>query len=91
MTPHQRKVLDFVRDEIELRGDAPGLQRIANHLGLRARSSAHRLVDALVRDGLLVRRGAGRSVNLHLPGADLRSVPTRALLAELARRETSRG
>lgn len=87
LTPTELKTLDFIRDRIIAMGFAPTLEEIAAEFGWAAKSSAHRVVEALVGQGLLVKTAA-RKRALALPdGPLLSSVPTAALRAELARRQ----
>lgn len=87
LTQHELRALDFIRDMITIRGTAPTLVEIAAALGLQSRSNAHRIVENLVRVGLLIKT-ACRLRGLALPdGPLLSSVPTAALRAELARRQ----
>lgn len=86
LTRHELTALDFIRDSITTTGTAPTLVQVAAALGLQSRSNAHRIVESLVRNGLLIKT-ACRLRGLALPdGPLLSSVPTAALRAELARR-----
>lgn len=87
LTPHELQAFDFIRDRITGQGTAPTLAEIADELGLKARSGAHRIVEALVWHGLLIKT-PDRLRGLALADAPrLFTVPTAALRAELARRE----
>lgn len=87
LTQHELRALDFIRDMITIRGTAPTLIEVAGALGLQSRSNAHRIVESLVRTGLLI-KSPSRLRGLALPDRPLlSSVPTAALRAELARRQ----
>lgn len=87
LTPTELKVLDFIRERIARQGFAPTLEEIAARFGWAAKSSAYRVVDALVGLGLLIKTPV-RKRGLALAGGPvLSSVPTAALRAELARRQ----
>ncbi len=86
MTPHELQALDFIRERVAATGCAPTLDEIAARFGWTAKSSAHRLTDSLVRQGMLI-RDPHKARNLTLPDApSLALVPTSALESELARR-----
>jgi len=86
MTPHEKQLLDFIREQIDATGIAPTYQEMANHLGLKAKSGAHMRVESLIEQGKLVRRSrAARGIDINR--APLAHVSTAALRAELARRE----
>jgi len=86
MTEGERRVLDFVRDRIELTGLAPTFEEIKRHLGLRSKSAVFERISALVRQGLLERQPC-RSRGIALPATpDLAMVTSRAIFAELRRR-----
>lgn len=87
MTEHQVNLLEFIRQRIEQSGVRPSYVEMCEALGLRSRSAVVRVVDALVREGHLLRAAKGQRRGLTLSGANLRAVPTAALVAELARRE----
>jgi repressor LexA len=53
LTPAQKKVLDFIKLFIKVRGFAPCLQEIAIGLQMRSRSNIHRLVAELRDKGYL--------------------------------------
>lgn len=57
LTRRQAQALAFVRNRIAAGTPSPSLQEIANLLGIRSRSGAHRVVDALVDYGYLCRVG----------------------------------
>jgi repressor LexA len=85
MTPNQLKVLDYVRERIEITGVGPSYDEIREALGHKSKSSTSRIVDALVREGKLFRK-EGRHRGLSLTSHSLAEVPTADLRAELARR-----
>lgn len=86
MTPHQAKLLEFIRARIEQSGVSPSYVEMGEAMGLRSRATVFKIVNALVRDGHLRRPGKGRQRGLMLPGVSLHAVPTSALVAELKRR-----
>lgn len=89
MTPRQVKLLDFVRSQIEETGCAPTYAEMAATIG-GTRSNAHMTIAYLIRQGQLKRTQAGeRNLALVAPYRSLGDVPTNALRAELARRETA--
>jgi SOS-response transcriptional repressor LexA len=85
MTEPQLSCLEFIRERIRRDGLAPTYPQIAEHLGIKSRSSISAMVQRLVRDGHLLKTRSGHR-NLRLPGADLAVVPTEDLRAELERR-----
>ena len=90
MTPHEKKLLDFIAQRIEATGFAPTYSEMANHLGLKAKSGIARRVDSLVAQGRLV-RSVRKFRGLSLNTSPLAHVSTAALQAELARREQAVG
>jgi SOS-response transcriptional repressor LexA len=86
VTPQQRKAFDYIKGEIDGFGICPTLDQIAHFMGLKSKSNVSRIVDALIRDGYLLRGTTGARRNLRLAGDDLRQVATSALIAELERR-----
>lgn len=91
MTPLQLKLLEFVRDRIGQTGLPPTYDELADHAGHRGKSSVHRAIDALVRDGELVRLPKAGARNLRLPMPSLIAVPTAVLQAEIDRRAKADG
>ena len=87
LTPTELKALDFIRDRIAKTGSSPTYQKISTELGWKAKSGAHRIVDCLIREGVLVRRPNTLRGLAIADGPRLFTVPTAALRAELARRE----
>ncbi|SKB26881.1 LexA family protein [Sphingopyxis flava] len=86
MTRKELRVLDFIRENIVTAGCAPTLDEIAAHLGMTAKSSAHRIVESLVRQGALVRE-PHKARNVLLADVPLlTAVPSQVLRDELARR-----
>lgn len=86
LTPHELRALDFIRNRIAETGIAPTYQEISTEIGWKAKSGAHRVVDALIRQGALVRRPNTLRGLALADGPRLFTVPTAALRAELARR-----
>ncbi|WP_029002768.1 LexA family protein [Azorhizobium doebereinerae] len=76
MTPQQHRALLFIRKFCADRGYPPSLSEIGAELGLKARSSAKRVVDALVAAGAVnAERGRSRSL---WPADPAIKVPLRA-------------
>ncbi len=85
MTRAELQLLDWLREFMAVSGQSPSIRLIAERRGV-AVSSAHRLIDGLVRQGALTRE-PGRANGLRLVDTpDLRPVPSDVLAAELARR-----
>lgn len=85
MTGHQLALLDFIRGEIEGKGVAPTFEEMRAHFGWKSKASGHRLVQQLLSEGKLKRRG-GHARGLSIPNASLAGVTTAALEAEMRRR-----
>lgn len=84
MTPQHDAMLVFLRDFMGIGHRSPTVRELARSQDL-AVSTTHRLISDLVAAGHLERVPGTRG--LRLPAtADLRSVPSEALSAELARR-----
>ena len=62
LTINQRRVLDFIQQQMELNGVSPSLREIADNLGLSSHSSAQDYVEALIRKGALERRPQHRGL-----------------------------
>ncbi|HEX4480009.1 MAG TPA: transcriptional repressor LexA [Rudaea sp.] len=62
LTINQRRVLDFIQEQMELNGVSPSLREIADNLGLSSHSSAQDYVEALIRKGALERRPQHRGL-----------------------------
>lgn len=90
MTPQQRRALDFITQHHAEHRHSPSLVEIAQALGLKARSGAHRIVFALIQSGHLVRTAGGQR-NIAPARFNLSHVPVETLRAELQRREDNRG
>lgn len=90
MTPNERQVLDYVEQFFTQHRFAPSLQQIADHLQIKSKSGAHRMVTSLLRAGYLVRTGGGVR-NIAPARQSLAAFPTEALQAELQRRELVHG
>lgn len=59
LTPQQARLLDYIRAEVERTGTPPSYDQMADAMGLRSKSGAHRLVQVLLE------RGAVRSIPGH--------------------------
>jgi len=86
VTPVQKNALDFIRAQVMSTGVCPSYVEISRQLGVKSKSASYRVVDALIREGYLVRGTAGAARSLRLVESNLRDVPTVALVAELERR-----
>lgn len=95
MTPRQQQLLAYIRDRVDATGLSPTFEEMRAALGLASRSSVARMVDVLVDYGYLAKAcggGAGRRRAIRLASrhagavADLQSVPTSVLVAEINRR-----
>lgn len=92
MTEAENRALAFIISYIAEHEISPKMQEISDHLGLKAKSGAHRIVDQLTRKGKITRiRNAARSIEIvqDASGNWLADVPTHLLQAELARREVA--
>lgn len=92
LTPQQARLLGYLRAEVERTGTPPSYQQMADALGLRSKSGAHRLVQALLDRGA-VRAIPGRAraimpVEVGTPLADsIRHVLRDCTLRKATRRE----
>lgn len=86
MTPVQVKVFTFIQERIENTQVSPTMEEIAVVMGVKSKSNVCRVIDALVRDGYIVRGAARSARSLRLANDNLRHVSTSALMAELERR-----
>ncbi|MBP1179990.1 LexA family protein [Methylobacterium sp. PvR107] len=59
LTKRQCLGLAFIRQRIEAQEECPTLQEIAEHLSIKAKSGAHRVVERLIEHGYLIRIGRG--------------------------------
>lgn len=65
LTPRQRDALNIISRTLDERGIAPSLQELADALGFRAKSAAHRLVMSLQERGhITTRAGRARTIAL---------------------------
>ncbi|GAN49691.1 LexA family protein [Methylobacterium radiotolerans] len=67
LTNGQCRALTFIRRRVEAQEESPTLQEIADHMGVKARSAAHRAVEGLIEAGYVIRSGRGR-LCLTIPG-----------------------
>lgn len=84
LTPVQADALAFIAMRIRVRGVSPSFAEVANELGLKSRSSIHRIVQALIARGHL-RQLPGRSRSVALVD-DRLPKPIEAGLSFLAER-----
>ncbi len=92
MTAQENKALAFIISFIAEHEISPKMQEISDHLGLKSKSGAHRIVDQLERKRKITRhRNCARSIEIvqDAIGNWLADVPTHLLQAELARREVA--
>jgi SOS-response transcriptional repressor LexA len=77
LTHQQARALAFIRQQITDEGVAPSLRLLAGKLGLQARSSALRILDALENRGWITRSpGRARSITLtHEPVSLIAALP----------------
>ena len=85
MTRNQKRVLDFVRQQIEAEGVAPTLEEIRVEIGHKNKGSVHAILCGLIGAGHLVRQDR-RERGLALPHIFLGDIPTDRLVAGLERR-----
>jgi repressor LexA len=65
LTSQQRRVFEFVRDQLVAGGSAPTLREVAAAFGWRSKRAAECHIEALIRKGQLVsERGKARSLRL---------------------------
>lgn len=84
MTPHQRKILDWISGFIAEHSYSPSYHEIALGCGLLHRGKAHVPVNALIASGHLIQvKGRRRSLQLSNP---IERMSTTHLKLELARR-----
>jgi len=60
LTPHQRTVLNYVREFQHKRGYSPSLADLALAFGVRSKNAVAKVVNALVREGQLEKDPKGR-------------------------------
>jgi repressor LexA len=58
-TRQQQRALQIIQESIRREGRAPPINKLAAGLGVQSRSHIYRLIDALIGQGLLERRGRG--------------------------------
>jgi repressor LexA len=81
MTPQQQNTLHFIREYLREHGHAPTLMEIGTAVGVRSKGAVHRLVQALVDQGHLLREPASwRGLRL----AEQAAEPTLPLLGRIA-------
>ncbi len=59
LTKRQSLALAFIRQRLAAQQECPSLQEIAEHIGMKAKSGAHRAVTALIEGGYLIRTARG--------------------------------
>ncbi|WP_127782435.1 transcriptional repressor LexA [Rhodococcus sp. X156] len=68
LTPRQRKVLEVIRDSVEVRGYPPSVREIGEAVGLTSTSSVSHQLKALERKGFLRRDpNRPRAVDVRMP------------------------
>lgn len=55
ITPRQRQILDFIKETYEAKGFAPSIVEIAEHIGVKAKSTVHQHLKYMVQKGLLIK------------------------------------
>lgn len=87
MTHMQAQALDFIaRFTRENDGVGPSFQELSDELGLKSKSGAYRLVEALVERGRLTRLPNRARTLRVVPENLFDGIPSHLLVAELARR-----
>lgn len=91
MTPMQAELLAFIKSYMaENNNIAPSFEEMKVAIGLASKSGVHRLITGLEERGHIVRRTTPRARKARAieitNAASLEAIPTRALIAELARR-----
>lgn len=91
MTHKQAQALAFIeRYQADNKGVSPSFEELKDELQLKSKSGVHRLVTALVERGRLTRR-PNRARAFEIVKEDvLAGIPSRVLIAELARRAEER-
>jgi SOS-response transcriptional repressor LexA len=79
MTAQQKRLLDFIREQVTRTGISPSYDEMMRHMGLRSKSGIHRLVHGLIARGHLCREGYARGITL--PSQNLDWERMRALIA----------
>lgn len=57
MTRKQKEVLDYIKSYLAERGYSPSMENIAMDCGLGSKSAAWRMVERLIEDGYISKRG----------------------------------
>lgn len=65
-TKRQRQILSFITQFIEDHGFEPSYQQIANHIGVASKGGIAKHIEALERQGLILRTRENGSFNLEL-------------------------
>lgn len=74
MTPRQSQLLRYLAEEIEAReGIAPTMQEMCDHLGLKSKAGAHRMLEALEAHGFI------RRVKHRARGIEVIRLPAKAI------------
>ncbi|MFA7681611.1 MAG: transcriptional repressor LexA [Candidatus Peribacteraceae bacterium] len=70
LTPHQRTVLNYVREFQHKRGYSPSLSDLALAFGVRSKNAVAKVVNALVREGQLEKDPKGRIKIIDSPDSE---------------------
>ncbi|MBU0767065.1 transcriptional repressor LexA [Patescibacteria group bacterium] len=75
LTPHQRTVLNYIREFQTKRGYSPSLSDLALAFGVRSKNAVAKVVNALAREGQIEKDPKGRIKIIDLIPADDRPEP----------------
>jgi len=75
LTPHQRTVLNYIREFQNKRGYSPSLSDLALAFGVRSKNAVAKVVNALVREGQIEKDPKGRIKIIDLIPMDDRPEP----------------
>lgn len=85
MTKLQKRLLDFIRGQLEATGVAPSFEEMREALGLKGKGQVHALILRLEERGKITRLPR-QARGIALAGTDLSQVSTSELMAELQSR-----
>lgn len=79
LTRKQRSLYDFIYARIVSTGVAPTIRLIAKEFGHKSTSSAHRMVESLIHQGMISRKGGSLTLTSDMTAVQYQSVPTMLL------------
>ena len=87
LTKKQNELLEYIKDYLaEHDGIAPSFEQMKEAIGIKTKSGVHRLITALEQRGHIIKIPyCARALRIAEP-MDLGGVPSKDLIAELARR-----